>query len=104
VNVVVPSWTEGADLHLRPRGVVFFASTPALEEALIHLLAAHPDARRLVVHLDGLGRIDLTGALALRSLLDDALAAGVEVRLADVPPQTRRIVSRVLPDLMPPDR
>lgn len=104
VNVTVPSWTEGADLHLRPRGVVFFASTPAIEEALIRLLAAHPDARRLVVHLDGLGRLDLTGALALRSVLDDAIAADVEVRLADVPPQVRRIVSRVLPDLMPGPR
>jgi SulP family sulfate permease len=101
VNVSVPSWTEGDELHLRPRGVVFFGSTPALEEALLKLLAAHRGARRLVLHLDGLGRLDLTGALALRAVLDDALAAGVEVRLADVPPHLRRIVSRVLPDLMP---
>lgn len=101
LNVAVPSWTQGRELHLRPRGVLFFVSTPSLEEAFLRLLAAHGDAEQLVVHLDGLGRVDLTGALALRTVLDDARAAGMDVRLVDVPPQAERLVSRTLQDLRP---
>jgi SulP family sulfate permease len=97
LHVQVPSWTEGRTLHLRPRGVLFFASAPPIEEKFGDLLAAHPNAERLVLHCDGLGRIDLTGALALRSVLDEAQLAGVTVELADVPPHARRILTRVLP-------
>jgi sulfate permease, SulP family len=101
LRVSVPSWTAGAELHLRPQGVLFFASTPPLEETFTRLLAAHPAAERLVVHCDGLGRIDLTGALALRTVLGDARAAGMDVQLVDVPDHARRILSRVLPGRVP---
>jgi SulP family sulfate permease len=97
LHVQVPSWTEHGELHLRPSGVLFFASAPPIEETIGDLLAAHPDARRLVVHCEGLGRIDLTGALALRAVLEDAKLAGVTVELVDVPPHARRVISRVLP-------
>jgi len=97
LHVGVASWTAGVVLHLRPQGVLFFASTPAIEETFLRLLAAHPGAEQLVVHCDGLGRIDLTGALALRAVLDDAQAAGVDVQLVDVPPQAQRLISAVLP-------
>jgi SulP family sulfate permease len=96
LHVRVPSWTEGEVLHLQPRGVLFFASAPLLEDTFSDLLAAHPDAQELVLHCDGLGRVDLTGALALRAVFDDAKAAGIAVRLDDVPPQSQRILSRVL--------
>jgi SulP family sulfate permease len=78
LNVTVPSWTEGSVLHLRPGGVLYFASAPAMEAALTRLLEEHPDAVRLVVHCGGLGRIDLTGALALRSVLT-TMAAGMAI-------------------------
>jgi SulP family sulfate permease len=97
LHVQVPSWTEPGVLHLRPRGVLFFASAPPIEKTFGDLLAAHPDARRLVVHCDGLGRIDLTGALALRAVLAEARLAGVAVELVGVPPHAERLVSRVLP-------
>jgi SulP family sulfate permease len=97
LHVQVPSWTEHQALHLRPRGVLFFASAPPIEKTFGDLLAAHPDTERLVLHCDGLGRIDLTGALALRTVLEEAQLAGVTVDLVDVPPHARRILSRVLP-------
>jgi SulP family sulfate permease len=99
LHVHVPSWTDGDTLHLRPTGVLYFASAPPIEERLTRLLAAHPRANRLVLHCDGLGRIDLTGALALRAALNDAVTAGLTVELVDVAPQAQRLVSRVLPDL-----
>lgn len=100
LHVQVPSWTEGEALHLRPTGVLYFASAPSIEEMFTRLLATHPDATRLVLHCDGLGRIDLTGALALRAVLADARAAGLDVAVVDVAPQARRILSRVVPELL----
>ena len=102
LHVQVPAWTEGDTLHLRPNGVLYFASAPPIEERLTRSLASYPDACRLVLHCDRLGRIDLTGALALRAVLADAQRAGLEVELVEVAPQARRIVSLVLPDLLGP--
>ncbi|MGH8999569.1 MAG: SulP family inorganic anion transporter [Acidimicrobiia bacterium] len=96
VLLSVPKWTEGATLHIKPRGVLYFASVPGLERTFLNLLAQHPDAERLVVHLDGLGRMDVTGALALKALLDDARLAGIDASLGDVPPHVAKIVERVL--------
>jgi SulP family sulfate permease len=60
----IKAWTDRETLHLAPKGVLYFASAPLLEERLGDLLHEHPRARRLVVHLHGLGRVDVTGALA----------------------------------------
>jgi SulP family sulfate permease len=96
LRLSIPTWTSNGTLHLAPKGVLYFASAPGLGDALSNLLSQHEDARRLVVHLDGLGRVDLTGALVLRGLLNDAREAGLEVELVDVPPQAYKIVTRVL--------
>jgi SulP family sulfate permease len=100
LHVQVPSWIKGQVLHLRPLGVLFFASAPPIEKTFSDLLAAHPDARRLVLHCDGLGRIDLTGALALQAVVEEARLAEIAVELVDVPPHARRILAGVLPDLV----
>jgi SulP family sulfate permease len=97
LHVTVPSWTEGRTLHLQPQGVLFFASAPALEETFMDLLEQHADADRLIVHCRGLGRVDLTGALVLRALLNDAAAAEMDTELRDVPPHAERVIARVLP-------
>lgn len=96
LSLEVPSWTEGNTLHLRPRGVLWFGTAARLEDSFLALLGEHRDARRLVVHLDGVGRIDTTAALALRSLISDARKAGLAVELADVRPRWRRLVDGVI--------
>jgi hypothetical protein len=48
----------------------------------------------MVLHLNGLGRIDLSGMLTMRAVLDDL---DLPVIVADVPAHGRRLVSRVLP-------
>jgi SulP family sulfate permease len=98
LRLSIPAWTDGEVLHLDPHGVLYFASAPGLEDAFTKLLAEHPEAGRLVVHLGGLGRVDLTGALVLRDLLRDAEEAGLETEVVDVPPQAAKIISRVLGD------
>ena len=96
VRLEVPSWREDGTLHMRPRGVLYFGSERRIEDAFLQLVAEHPDATRLAVHLDGLGRIDLTGALALRAVLQEARSAGMEVEVLDVRPRWRGLVDRVI--------
>ena len=96
LSLEVPSWTEAETLHLRPRGVLWFGSASRLEDVFLALLGGHSEARRLVIHLDGVGRIDTTAALALRSLIGDARKAGLTVEFEDVRPRWRRLVDGVI--------
>jgi SulP family sulfate permease len=92
----VPAELSGdGTLHVRPQGVLYYASAPALQDRLVDVAARHPDARRMVLHLNGLGRIDLSGMLTIRAILDDL---HLPVAVADVPEHSRRLVARVLPD------
>jgi sulfate permease, SulP family len=92
----VPHWLEDESLHLRPRGVLYFGSAHVLDNQLLDLLSEHRGARRLVVHMDGLGRVDVTGALRARTLLTEAASSGLEVVVTDLTPACRRILHRVL--------
>ncbi|HEU5263948.1 MAG TPA: sodium-independent anion transporter, partial [Gaiellaceae bacterium] len=96
LSLEVPSWTEGDALHLRPRGVLWFGTAPRLEDTFLALVEQHSGAKRLLVHLDGLGRIDMTGALALRGLLQEAREAGVVVELVDIRPRWQGLVENVI--------
>lgn len=69
--------------------------------ATVNLLGTYPDATRLVLYLDGLGRVDVTGAMTLRQLAEEAMAAGISVEIRDVPSQASRIVRRVVGDVVP---
>lgn len=82
-------------LSLAPEGVLFFGSAPTLEEALVSALAAHPDATRLVLRLDRLGRIDYTGAVALRNVVEEGERAGLAVDLRNIPLPAQGLVRRV---------
>lgn len=88
--------SRGDVLELVPEGVLWFGTARSLEDRFLELLAAHPGARRLVVRLDRLGRIDLTGTLALKELLGDARGAGLEVAVEGRPAHAARILHRVL--------
>ena len=96
LSLEVPSWTEGGTLHLRPRGVIWFGTASRLEDQVVELMAQHPESSSLTVHLDGLGRIDTSGALALRGLLRRADEAGLTVEIADVRPRWRGLVEHVI--------
>ncbi|MEJ7653364.1 MAG: SulP family inorganic anion transporter [Chloroflexia bacterium] len=98
LTLEVQEWSEEGTLHLKPVGVLWFGTAAALEEKLPSLLNRHPEARRLVIHFDGLGRVDLSGALAIRTFLLNARAAGIQVEIANVPPQTQRVVQSVFGD------
>ena len=91
----VASWTAASIVHLQPHGVLYFGSAPGLGDRLNKELAEHPDATHLHIELQRLGRIDYTGALALKQAVTDATEAGLSVCLAGVPDHARRILGTV---------
>ena len=94
------SWREGEVLHLEVTGILWFASAPRLEEALAGRLTDAVDTSEVVFHLEGLGRIDLTGALVLKRAVDEMRALGIPSSLQGVPPQARELIDNIFG--MPP--
>jgi SulP family sulfate permease len=88
--------TEGDTLHLELRGVLWFGSAPLLERGLLTHLEGFPSARKVVIHLGGLGRIDLTGAMVLHRLREDVERGGVAFSLCEVPGHACRILRQVM--------
>ena len=87
---------EGDSLHFELRGVLWFGSAPILERALLAHLQASRSLRRVILHLGGLGRIDLTGAMALKRLREDIERSGMDFRICEVPGHACRILRQVL--------
>jgi sulfate permease, SulP family len=87
---------RGDTLHVALHGVLWFGSAPILEKALSSSLARAREVRRVVLHLGGLGRIDLTGALVLRQVKRDVERAGVAFELTEVPVHAHRMLAQVL--------
>ena len=109
LRIEVETWSEGGTLHIRPQGVLYFGSAPALEARATALVAEDPAIDVVVLHLERLGRLDVTGVLALRSLVDDMHLSGVQVVVAGSQPQAQRLLRTVLGDTLdaivdPPER
>lgn len=94
-QVLVDVWLDDRTLNIRPRGVLWFGSAPLVEDALNEALERHEHAQELVLRLGSLGRIDLSAAMMLGRLMDDAREAGLTVRYVDVPPMAASWVKRV---------
>jgi SulP family sulfate permease len=100
----VPAARDDGVLHLHPHGVLYFGSVPAVERALNEEIAAHPDVDKVVLHLDAVGRLDLTGALMLRDLLEDAEAAGRAFEVVGAKAHAATLLRRVLGEDAPVTR
>jgi SulP family sulfate permease len=96
MRVPVPAGVEDGALHLRPTGVLYFGSAPGVERALNRLIAGHPDVDRVVLHLDGVGRLDLTGALMLRDLLEETRVAGRTLEIQGARAHAAKLLTRIL--------
>lgn len=88
----VPARREGDTLIVEPSGVLWFASAPALDDQLLEHLVQEPDVNRVVLDFRGLGRIDLTAAMALMEMLAQIREAGVEVEVRNIPDHALRVL------------
>ncbi len=95
-QVQLDAEVDGSILHVRPQGVLWFGSAEALKAAALDLVADHPEATEVKVHMRALGRVDLTAALVLEGLIDDLEDAGLRVTVVDVHPQTARALRGIL--------
>ncbi len=99
MDVHVEVVRSGDKVVVRPLGVLWFGSVPRFRQRLADVLADHRDIHRVELDLSGLGRLDLSGALMLREMLDGLRSDGVAVCLLHTPPQLVRVVGRVAGDL-----
>ena len=67
-RVRINSTYDARTLRIEPVGVLYFGSAPLLDEALIAELAANPDAEKLIIDLQKVGRIDYSGALIIQDI------------------------------------
>lgn len=89
------SWVKEDVLHLEVIGILWFASAPRLEETITARLARAENISEVVIHLEGLGRIDLTGALVLKRLVEEVGQSGIAASLKGVPPQAQELIDNV---------
>ncbi len=87
---------DGDTVVLELGGVLWFGSAPILERALLKSLSENKDARRVVLDLGGLGRIDVTGAMVLEQLRGNVERAGLELEIIRVPAHANRVLHQVL--------
>jgi sulfate permease, SulP family len=102
VAVVVHLWRElhvpteiaidGDTMVVTIKGVLFFGSTQEVEDHIADLLAEQPGIERVVIDMQGVGRIDYTAATGLRALADDLEQGGSRLELINIPPQSVRLL------------
>lgn len=92
LQVTAPGEREGDRLTVRPKGVMWFATVPQVERVVREELAGHPDIVSVTVDLAGVGRLDYSGAVALRRILERLSASGVVVSVLGVPPSASSVV------------
>ncbi|MDH3680816.1 MAG: SulP family inorganic anion transporter [Acidimicrobiia bacterium] len=86
LNITARSELEGATLTVAPQGVLWFASVSQIDRVIRAEIAAHPDVTTVVLDLVGVGRLDYTGAAAMRRIVNELLTAGTSVDIINVPP------------------
>jgi SulP family sulfate permease len=95
-KVKFTSWTEEGSLHVRPEGVLWFGSAQMLETEVLKLLADNAETGRLVLHMERLGRVDLTASIVLAQLIKAAREGGLDTEIVAVHPVTAKALRRVL--------
>ena len=93
--ILTERWEEGDTLHIRPTGVLWFGSAPRFEAQVAAMLDER-EWEGLAVHLQRLGRTDVSGAYALRRLVQRAEDRGMAVTMHEVTIGSQRIVERVV--------
>ena len=94
-QLIIDSWVYDNAIHIKPKGVLWFGSIANFEVEFRHLLNLNREADRVVVQLEGLGRIDLSAAISLSHLVQDAEKIGLDVSLENVPPMAKAWTERL---------
>lgn len=80
-------------IMMRPSGVVWFASTPALEDAFRSAVADHPEATGMIIDFANCGRVDYSGATTVSEVVTDFTDDGLEITIVNIPPHAQRALA-----------
>ena len=86
MQVTTPGERNHDTLTVRPKGVMWFATVPQVERSVREELAAERNLTAVVIDLSGVGRLDYSGAVALRRILERVSAGGVDASVVGIPP------------------
>jgi SulP family sulfate permease len=86
---------EGDVLVLRLSGVLWFGSTHLLEDSMSLLFPPPEEVVKLRIEASALGRVDLTGALTLDSLLTEAERHRLALEVVGLRPHMQRVLDRI---------
>lgn len=91
-------------LLLRFEGRLYFANVEAFEESVTAALAAHPEAKALLIVSDGINEIDASGEDMLRQLVRDLRESGIRVGFSEMKWKVLDVLNRTgLADIIGPD-
>ncbi len=104
LHLGLDAWADDDEtLNLRPHGVLWFGSAEVLKASIGDMVADHPKARRVRLHMEHLGRVDITAALVLNESLATLRSGGLDVDVTGIHPETARALRAVVgPDGEPP--
>jgi SulP family sulfate permease len=83
-----------SDLHVRFDGRLYFASARHFEDTMEEVLTRFPDAKRLIIHGEGINHIDTTGVQAVSDLVERLNRRGIIVSFAGLKHHTFHIFAR----------
>lgn len=96
LDIRVETWRDGTTLHVRPQGVLYFGSAPALEAQVASLVATDDDVRCVMLHMERVGRVDATGVLVLKAFVEHLQGSGIVVQVHGASPHARRLLDIAL--------
>jgi len=79
---------------LRYDGSLYFANVPYFEDMVLEAVAAHPEAREVLIVGDGINAIDASGVEVLEHLVDRLRAADITLSLCAVKMQVAVVFTR----------
>jgi SulP family sulfate permease len=92
-RVASDSAIDGDTLTIWPRGVMWFAATPALEHLLTSSLDDAGDVDHIIIDLGAVGRMDYSGGVVLKNVVNDFEIRGIDVSFRNVPDHALRALA-----------
>lgn len=93
LRVTAKSHVDDGLLTIEPQGVLWFATVPQIEKLMRDAVTENPDIGAISIDLAGVGRLDYTGAVTLKRVVEEFSLAGLVVIICNVPPAAQRAVS-----------
>jgi SulP family sulfate permease len=90
LSITVDAEVRDETLVIRPHGVLWFATVPAIDAKIRNHIADNPDVSSILLNLGAVGRLDFSGAAALARISEESAAVGIPVHFSNISPNCDR--------------